>query len=524
LPISFAYTYNDANQRLRVTQQDGSYWVYDYDALGQVKSGKRYWSDNTPVAGQQFEYGFDDIGNRMSTKAGGDSRGMNLRSASYTANNVNHYTQRDVPGGVDVIGLANASATVTVNANSPYRRGEYFRQELSIDNSSSAQWQDVTTIASLSGTSVTNTGNLFVPKTAEAFLYDADGNLTNDGRWMYTWDGENRLIEAESQTSAPTASKRKVEYSYDCKGRLSRRVEYDGSSGSYSLTNDVRFTYDGLQCLAELNGSSELLRSYVWGLDLSGTRTGAGGVGGLLAMNSAAAGVHFYGYDGNGNVVSLVGAAAGAESAMYDYEPFGQTLRLTGSAAAENSFRFSTKRIDPTGDASLFEMRAYRPGIGWLSRDPIEERGGRNLYCFVDNSPLSHTDSYGKKKLKQKSIFEVDIETYHYYSAVIIGFRSGWRANGCIECQNVKLAQIYSTIYEDLWGNLTHSDSWKLDADPQSPPWYPFQQSQFGYVSMHDAPGMRWYYPVIGSQLYGVTQMFETCAWCVDKEDLRGRL
>ena len=26
--------------------------------------GKRYWNDWTPVAGQQFEYGFDDIGNR----------------------------------------------------------------------------------------------------------------------------------------------------------------------------------------------------------------------------------------------------------------------------------------------------------------------------------------------------------------------------------------------------------------------------------------------------------------------------
>ena len=33
-----------------------------------------YWSDWTPVAGQQFEYAFDDIGNRKSTKSGGDDR------------------------------------------------------------------------------------------------------------------------------------------------------------------------------------------------------------------------------------------------------------------------------------------------------------------------------------------------------------------------------------------------------------------------------------------------------------------
>jgi len=37
---------------------------------GQVTSGKRYWQDGTPVAGQQFEYVADDIGNRTSTQAG----------------------------------------------------------------------------------------------------------------------------------------------------------------------------------------------------------------------------------------------------------------------------------------------------------------------------------------------------------------------------------------------------------------------------------------------------------------------
>lgn len=60
LPDLSAYGYNDANQRVRRTLADGSYWVYTYDALGQVTSGKRYWNDGTPVASQQFEYTFDD--------------------------------------------------------------------------------------------------------------------------------------------------------------------------------------------------------------------------------------------------------------------------------------------------------------------------------------------------------------------------------------------------------------------------------------------------------------------------------
>jgi hypothetical protein len=35
-----------------------------YDSLGQVTSGKRAWADGSRVAGQQFDYSFDDIGNR----------------------------------------------------------------------------------------------------------------------------------------------------------------------------------------------------------------------------------------------------------------------------------------------------------------------------------------------------------------------------------------------------------------------------------------------------------------------------
>jgi len=37
-------------KRTRTTLADGSYWLYEYDALGQMKSGKRYWSDQKGVS------------------------------------------------------------------------------------------------------------------------------------------------------------------------------------------------------------------------------------------------------------------------------------------------------------------------------------------------------------------------------------------------------------------------------------------------------------------------------------------
>lgn len=39
----------------------------------------------------------------------------------------------------------------------------------------------------------------------------------------------------------------------------------------------------------------------------------------------------------------------------------------------------------------------YNPATGtWLSRDPIAERGGLNLYGFVANDPVNHVDYLGK--------------------------------------------------------------------------------------------------------------------------------
>ncbi len=115
-------------------------------------SGKKYWSDGTPVVGQQFEYGFDDIGNRTSTKAGGDASGSSagLRAAIYTNNSLNQLTSRDVPNKFDVLGASHATNTVTVNGSAAdYRRGEYFQELVTVVNSSTSVWQTV---------SVTNSG------------------------------------------------------------------------------------------------------------------------------------------------------------------------------------------------------------------------------------------------------------------------------------------------------------------------------------------------------------------------------
>ena len=271
-PISYVYQYNQANQRTQASQYDNSFWKYDYDALGQVISGEKHWSDNTHVPGEQFQYAFDDIGNRTSTESGGDQNGNNLRSATYSVNNLNQYTSRTVPNGFDMLGQVNVGATVWVNGSvSDYRRGEFFQKGLTVTNSSQAVWLPVTVGASNGATTNFVAGHEFVAETPENYTYDADGNLTQDGRWNYTWDAENRLIEMASLSGAPSGSQVQAGFLYDYQGRRIQKL-VSTNNGSWVPFYTNRFLYDGWNLIAILNPDNSMAESFMWGNDSLGWR------------------------------------------------------------------------------------------------------------------------------------------------------------------------------------------------------------------------------------------------------------
>ena len=143
-----------------------------------------------------------------------------------------------------------------------------------------------------------------------------------------------------------------------------------------------------------MNGSDSS-RYFVWGLDLSQTLQGAGGIGGLLCMADANAS-YYYLYDANGNVGQLVNAADSSIAAHYEYDPFGNLTAKSGAYADANPFRFSTKYFDADTGLYDFGLRDYLPKLGrWTSRDPIEEEGGNNIYGFILNNPINYIDFLG---------------------------------------------------------------------------------------------------------------------------------
>ena len=146
----------------------------------------------------------------------------------------------------------------------------------------------------------------------------------------------------------------------------------------------------------ELNGmnSNAQLRRYTWNAPASGLDT-------PLAMHNVADSTTcYYRVGANKNIVALTSGKNVV--AQYEYIPFGTTITQTGDMAAVNPFRFSSEYHDDEIGLVYYNYRYYNPTLGrWLSRDPIGEDGGENLYGFVNNNPIIYWDLLGTESRKK---------------------------------------------------------------------------------------------------------------------------
>ena len=401
--------------------------LYQYTGRSEVTGAGRYFGTNVndtaaPVAGQAYAYQYDEIGNRTQS-----AEGATNRTSTYTANDLNQYTGRTVPGEFDVLGTAATNATVTVNNQATSRHGAYYHKALAVDNAGAAAYPLVSVVgvrtnAATNGWDIVTTvsGHVFVARSPEGFTYDDDGNMLSDGRWTYSWDGENRLVGMQTAAGLTGAVPRlRLDFGYDYMGRRVKKEVWLLSGTNWVGFQTNTFIYDGWNLVREVGsqGSGAVTNWYVWGLDLSGSLQGAGGIGGLLAV---AQGTNAYAatFDANGNVSEYLGADGGV-AAHYEYGPFGNTVVATGPAAEANPHRFSTKYTDDETGLLYYGSRFYSASLGrWISRDPLTEhafwlltspdndvfhdltvaplaREDFQVYSFVQNGPISRTDPHG---------------------------------------------------------------------------------------------------------------------------------
>jgi RHS repeat-associated protein len=108
-----------------------------------------------------------------------------------------------------------------------------------------------------------------------------------------------------------------------------------------------------------------------------------------ISTMSDGTGLTTYGYNpvsippglGAGRLSTIDGPLAN-DTLSFGYDQLGRTTSQSIRHAAGNLY--------------LAPFRAYDPTIGrWISRDPIAEKGGLNLYAYVRNDPADHIDPLG---------------------------------------------------------------------------------------------------------------------------------
>ena len=199
------------------------------------------------------------------------------------------------------------------------------------------------------------------------------------GTWQTTYNAENRPVRFENAGTQTV-----VECGYDSQGRrFEKKVTVAGTT-----TLHHRYIYRGYLQIAALDltrAAHPALWLVTWDPSQStATRP--------LALQKD--GTWFtYGYDITKNVCELFGPNGYIRTA-YSYTPFG-SVSASENGVVQN-FQWSSEYYDSELDLVYYNYRHYSPAHGrFLSRDPIAEQGGLNLYTFVGNKPILKWDLFG---------------------------------------------------------------------------------------------------------------------------------
>jgi RHS repeat-associated protein len=102
---------------------------------------------------------------------------------------------------------------------------------------------------------------------------------------------------------------------------------------------------------------------------------------------------YYYTFDYLGSVREMVDSS-GTIQARYSYDPYGRATQISGPLSCD--FQYAGMYEHATSGLNLTQFRAYNPNLGrWLSRDPLGESEGLNLYAYCNGDPINNIDPLG---------------------------------------------------------------------------------------------------------------------------------
>lgn len=343
------YRYDAVNTLLGVSYPNRTGLAFAYDAanrLSQVRNIYRGSDDEEPNPITSFTYTLDRVGNRLGVTDGNGKTTSYSYDALYQLTAVTTEDGRAVQFSYDAVGNR-------VNQTGPRPKKDSIKYAY-------------------------DAADRLLTAGAATFTYDANGNprtKTDRGVTLtYAYDLANRL-------SAVSGGNVHSRFAYDGDGH---RMTQATSTGTYSYLNDVAA---GLPVVLQESGPDGEI-TYTHGL--------------RLIAASAPDFEFFYHYDGLGSVVGLTDTR-GHLKKRYGYDAWGQTVRAVPppKVGTQNKFHFTGEALDPETGLYYVRARYYDPAIGrFLTRDPIGEAGGLNLYAYVGNNPVNRVDPFGLDPLE----------------------------------------------------------------------------------------------------------------------------
>ncbi|WP_265593491.1 RHS repeat-associated core domain-containing protein [Verrucomicrobium sp. BvORR034] len=405
LVVSSSHGYNPRGLRVSRTSNSGVSWSgMTYDGNGCLRGANL-------GNGTSLNYNYDARGNRLS--GGGP--------VTFFVNGLDQVTGRELgQRGYGVSGSVAAGAKVRVF----HPLGPVEGEEITVNQNTGAysafwpvapEWNGggVTRVEMLvrgtlagAGTGGTNAVAdkqvwVVVPGLVESFVYDGSGRLVQDSEWVYSWNGMGHLT---SMARKPGTSKEAdliseaLIFQYDGDGRRVQRIRTRTYVNLPAKVEASAMLWDGWLPMLEdrvVDGVVLPRRRFVWGLDITGTLDGAGGIGGLIAIEEQGGRILLPIHDGLGNITKVVDKASGSTVAEYSYGPYGEMVGQSGDVNA-CPFRYQSKYHDAETGLSYFGFRYYSAKLGrWISRDPLGESGGFNLYGYCGNDPVNRWDYLG---------------------------------------------------------------------------------------------------------------------------------
>jgi RHS repeat-associated protein len=208
----------------------------------------------------------------------------------------------------------------------------------------------------------------------EGFTYDEAGNLLQDNKYQYEWDGEGRLLTVKDLNGNTVAS-----FTYRPDGLRETKT---ASGVTY------HYHYDGSNLIRITDDNGQTVWAFTW-------------VNGKLNTVTNASGDTFY-YVTNyrGDVVRIVDEN-GATVANYSYDPWGKVLSVSeDTPVAGQPLGYAGYYYDKETKLYYLQARYYDPETArFLSRDqdpgnqddPITQ----NAYTYVNNNPVMNVDPDG---------------------------------------------------------------------------------------------------------------------------------